>query len=595
MNAALQSYLDLTKILGQLCQVNNSIDFLDSVKQLGIILHKVDEYRFFPLDLNREFVDSLKTPIQDWQTDRNELCRQLYIALATLLFRFEASNIYNRAYFDYMLEYARTSLPYEIANEWGKEFVENMNFSHEGFFFAINRDTRFHHRSKDEYDEYGKKLREKKIPNCPMEKAIPDRILKDVESYYRKYYNEYCNSIEVLYPEIKDLFLEYNMHLRIYLCSYDVSKEKPKVDFVLANYYRANDRCVSVFPNYVDLAYRFCNIEEFKEQPVSGIISIFMSDDKIFNFTDVSSIYHQVNELFVKYAKPKVLCEYACYFLRGQLKPIKVLTDDILQCADTKILLCEENVSFEKIKNIQQTTSNVHFLFTNRPSSSIIDYLKSKDVPWSCVSDYGRQMINNENANMVHWFIRNNLMELNGIHVEKGGNLLIERLNNCKCGKIYWHEFELIGADIFDYLFKEEFLDYQSKLQSTTNDKIQRRDLVVNNNYKDQTSFWGRMHMQYGCNMIIVDFKNYSDGIDSDCLFNVTKYMSNFIGCFVLVFSRKGVSDSGHTEQLRLFREGKLVLCLSDSELMEMIQLKRANRNPYNVLDKLLFSLMKEV
>ena len=37
MNAALQSYLDLTKILGQLCQVNNSIDFLDSVKQLGII------------------------------------------------------------------------------------------------------------------------------------------------------------------------------------------------------------------------------------------------------------------------------------------------------------------------------------------------------------------------------------------------------------------------------------------------------------------------------------------------------------------------------------------------------------------------------
>ena len=61
MNAALQSYLDLTKILGQLCQVNNSIDFLDSVKQLGIILHKVDEYRFFPLDLNHEFVDSLKT------------------------------------------------------------------------------------------------------------------------------------------------------------------------------------------------------------------------------------------------------------------------------------------------------------------------------------------------------------------------------------------------------------------------------------------------------------------------------------------------------------------------------------------------------
>lgn len=112
-------------------------------------------------------------------------------------------------------------------------------------------------------------MREKTIPNRPTEKVIPDWILKDIESCYRKYYNEYCNSIEVLYPEIKDLFLEYNMHLRIYLCSYDVSKEKPKVDFVLAYYYKSNERCVSVFPNYVDLAYRFVILRSSKSSPLA--------------------------------------------------------------------------------------------------------------------------------------------------------------------------------------------------------------------------------------------------------------------------------------------------------------------------------------
>ena len=593
MNAALQSYIDLTETLCKLCQVGNASDFLDCVNQLVQIVQKVDEYRLFPLDLNREFINSLKDPIQDWQTDRNELCRQLYVALATLMFRFEASNIYNRAYFDYMLEYARTCLPYEIANEWGKEFVEDMNFSQEGVFFTLHRDIRFLHKSKEKYDKYGKKLRKTIKPDRPTEKAIPDNILKDVESYYRKCYNDYCDSIETLYPEIKELFLGYNMHLRIYLCSHTVRKETPKIDFVIANYYRANKRCVSVYPYYVDLAYRFYNIEEFKDQPVNGLLSIFKSDDKIHNFTDISLIYHQANELFVKYAKIEILREYVCYFLRGQLKHIEVLADGILQCADMKILLCEDNISIDRIKNVQETTSNAHFLFTTDPSPSIADYLDSNDIHWDCISKYGRTMINYKNANMVHWFIRNNLIELKDLHIEKGANLLIERLNYCKCGMLYWHDFELIGTDIFEYLFKEEFLDYQSKLQSTTDDKIQRRDLVINNNFKNQTSFWGRMHTQYGCNMVIIDFKNYNEGLDSDCLFKVTKYMSNYTSRFVLVFSRKGLSDSGRKEQLRLFREGKLALCFSDKDLIEMIQLKQANKNPYIVLDQLLFTLMQ--
>ena len=77
---------------------------------------------------------------------------------------------------------------------------------------------------------------------------------------------------------------------------------------------------------------------------------------------------------------------------------------------------------------------------------AIVEYLKSKNVAWSHVSQYGTNMINNNNANMVHWFIRNNLDELNGVRVETGAKILIEKLNHCECGNLYWHDFELIGT-----------------------------------------------------------------------------------------------------------------------------------------------------
>lgn len=595
MNSALFSYTELTDIFCKLCQASAREDFVSGVAVLVNVLKKVEDFRLFPINVDITVVSALKDDCKEWVNERNEFCRQLYVELATLMYRFEASNIRNRAYFDYMLELGRTSLPYEVTNEWGKEYVQDLQFSHEGFFFAINRDTRFLHKTKQEYNDYCIALREREVLDRPVEKVISVSLMKELSACYNNYYNTYCDSIERLYPEIKGLFLLYNLHMRIYLCSYDTSGDNPKIDFVLAYFYPSNKREVTVYPNYVDFAYRFYNIEEMEDNIVTGHLCAYEYGKGIFNLVDPISIYHDVNFLFVQNASWEILSDYVCYFLRGQGKKLKVTGSNLLQYSGKTIVFCDYETSLSQIEASYQSIITPHFIFFAYPAEPIVKYLKDNDILWSCIFHYGQNMINNDNAQMVHWFIRDHINVLKGLHINKGGDFIEQKLTKCKCGRLCWHDYELIGTEIFNYLFSDDFVDYQFKYQSKTNDKTLRRDLVVNNNFKDKSSFWAKMQDRYHCNMIIVDFKNYNEAIDSKCIYDVTKYMTSCTGNFVLIFSRFGVNESAKVEQLRMLREGQLVLCLSDSNLIEMIQRKQSGKSPHIVLDQLYFTLLQGV
>lgn len=594
-NSALLSYIELTDTFCKLCQALDKNEFISGLVDLEDILRRVTEFRLFPLDVDITTVSALKNDCREWKNERNELCRQLYVALATLMYRFEASNIHNRAYFDYVLELGRTCLPFEVTNEWGKEYVQDLQFSHEGFFFALNRDTRFLHNTKQGYEDYCKLLRERPVPKKPTEKSIPISLMQELTFCYNNYYNEYCDCVEHLYPEIKDLFRYYNLHLRIYLCSYDTSVDNPQINFVLAYFYPSVKREVSIYPNYVDFAYRYYNIEEIKNNMANGYLSAYKNGENIYNFVETNSIYHEANILFAQNANQEKLREYVCYFLRGMCKTVSVTDNLRLQYDGKTIVFCDDEISLNQIEASSKSIRTPHFMFLAYPAEPIVKFLKDIDILWSCIFHYGQNMINNDNAQMVHWFIRENISVLKGLQINKGGNLLERKLSDCKTGKMYWHDYELIGEEIFKYLFSGDFEDYQSKHQSPTKDGLQRRDLVVNNNFKDKSSFWARMNSQYHSNLIIVDFKNYNDPIDSNCVYSVTKYMSSCTGHFALVFSRQGSNESAHVEQIRMLREGQLVLCLSDSDLLEMIHRKQSNKSPYCVLDRLLFDLMQDV
>lgn len=595
MNSALQSYIDLTDTLLLLCQASNKEEFTSATVDIVELLKKVSTYHLFPVDMDLEYIEGIISKDSQWEDNRNELCRQLYIALATLMYSFEASNIYNRAYFDYKLEYARTCFPYCVANDWGKEFVLDQHFSHQGFFFAINRNQRFLHKTEEEYNEYARSIREKKTPSRPTEKKIPRNVLSDVQNRYNKYYDDYCNCIEFLYPEIKSLFKYYNKHIRVYLCSSDALKDNPSISFVLVNFYPSYDRRISVYPYYVDLAYRFCNIEEIEDELAFSCLSAYKIGNQVYNFINEASIFHEANSQLIQHASIPVLQDYVSYFLRGSGKRVLMSDEGSLMCDGKHIVFFENDVAVEDLERMIESDSDVHYMFVYYPPSSIVGLLNGKDIPWNVISCYGQEMINNANTKMVHWFIRDNIDVLRNVHIDDYGHLLEQRITTCKTGRYFWHDYELIGQEIFGYLFKDDFNNYMAKAQSSTDDDAQRRDMVINNNYRDQSSFWGRMNQQYQCKLIIVDFKNYSEPIDSDCLYSTTKYMSENVGKFVLVFSRLGVDKSGHKGQVRLCQDGKLVLCLSDENIVEMIHLKQSGKNPISVIEQLFFKLLQSI
>lgn len=65
----------------------------------------------------------------------------------------------------------------------------------------------------------------------------------------------------------------------------------------------------------------------------------------------------------------------------------------------------------------------------------------------------------------------------------------------------------MIGKEIFDYLFMDDFLNYNSELQSTTDDRLCRRDLIINNSPLGVNSIWGILQQRYNSMLIVVDFK----------------------------------------------------------------------------------------
>lgn len=171
--------------------------------------------------------------------------------------------------------------------------------------------------------------------------------------------------------------------------------------------------------------------------------------------------------------------------------------------------------------------------------------------------------------------------------------MLLKRLTECECGKKDWSKFEDICIEIFGHLFQNGFRNYSIEKQSNTESGFLRRDLIINNLPKDINSFWGDIKSSYGSNLIICEFKNYSDPLNSSTLFNTTKYINNQ-NRFILIFSRHGLDESARQLQLRLLKErNMLILVLKETNINQMMSEKELNINPIYRLENLRFELEK--
>ena len=599
MNYAKHKYESLILLHNRLCKSSNS-DYLEIIQSIAHELDEIKRYNLFPLDFSNDFYKTLtKEKNSDFEKDKLNLAKELYIYLAKTLFTFSLSTHQNLNLYAHVLELGRTEFSQMQAYGWGKEYIEIEGFQDESVFFKFNQ-KKILLSSEETFDSYYNSLRKEsfeKICDFKEEECLPDDIVSEIECILEDKFKQYQNYIETNYSFIKKAFSAYNKKVSVYL-----QEHLDSAYLVMINMYEAFQHSLIVYPYNVSLMYRFSNVEAIDSKMANSILTGFKYPElnNLSHLFSVSSIHHELNRLFIRYASFEDMRDYLLYILRGQLKSVSTISENEIDINKEKCLLFFDNIP--TIKVLQEKISDnkehdyKHIAFRSYPDDSIKEMLKNANISIICVMSLGMNLINNQNGDMIHWFIQSRLSNLQIDDSYKDypiGYILIEKLNKCPKGKEGWSQFEEIGGEIFKYLFADSFRNYTCEFQSTTIDGILRRDMIVYNTFKESPCFWQLVKDDFKSNLIIVDFKNYTDLLNTDQFYNPSKYMNKLAGNFAIVLSRCGLNDSAKKFQIRLLEENRLLLSLSDANLIDLIKQKMNGQNPLYSLENMYYTLCK--
>lgn len=176
------------------------------------------------------------------------------------------------------------------------------------------------------------------------------------------------------------------------------------------------------------------------------------------------------------------------------------------------------------------------------------------------------------------------------------GELLKERISN-------WDnsngntQYEDLCYETLNYLFDNELSLWHR--QQTSNSELYRFDLICKIKDGDVSGLWSTIFQCFNSKYIIFEFKNYTDKITQKEIYTTDKYLylKALRGVAILV-SCKGASTNANRAIRGTLREnGKLILSISNLDLLEMIDIKLNKGIPADYLylkfDELLIDLEK--
>lgn len=589
------AFIELIKILYQISCSEEQDVYRNNCDKLVAVLCQIRTYHLMPLSLlPTSFENMLLDFTDDWQVGKVHLVQTFYIFLARTMYSSEVANIYNSAEYKQGLEMCRIQFPYDEIVKWLKDVDFNeQEVLNDYFYFILNPDVRSFN-DAEEYTIYQKKVKSIGFPRFDRhENPIPVFLLHKIQCEYEKALDKYRNYIHTHYSKVENYFEVYNGSVRIYVATRFIDKPKGEVKLV---YYYGDDAAnnVVVYPYYVDFIHRFHNYECLSYPLTGGYYAGFNEDKPVDDYEyQLKEIHLKLQDIFISLASESQLLDYLIFMLRVQMKKVEkqdghtIMIDDNLWYLDIG-----DTLNIDIITSKLQTLKYKGFVFTRRPNMEIQKYLAKHLVEYHSIQDMGWGVYYNNCDELLHLYIKEHLM---GLEVEDSkashfikGNMLKQRLEKCARGKESWSEYEMIGKEIFDYLFMDDFLNYNSELQSTTDDRLCRRDLIINNSPLGVNSIWGILQQRYNSMLIVVDFKNYQEPLSPSTLYVPTKYLNKQTGTFGIIFTREDLNESAQKEQLRLVStEEKVLLSFSDNDLIAMLEEKKAGGSvTYRVNDK---------
>ena len=99
---------------------------------------------------------------------------------------------------------------------------------------------------------------------------------------------------------------------------------------------------------------------------------------------------------------------------------------------------------------------------------------------------------------------------------------------------------------------------------------------------------WQMLVQHYNSHFVVFEFKNYKDEIDQNLIYITEKYLFDAaLRNVAIIISRKGFSKAAKFAAEGCLKEhGKLILSVTDEDLVKMLELKSDKAADY-LLDKL--------
>jgi len=415
-----------------------------------------------------------------------------------------------------------------------------------------------------------------------------------IEDDLNKVIYNYHTYIQNNYPTISELFAYYNKDIRLYILD---APKNGSFTCKLLSYENNKQLNVQVFSKILTVANRLGNIESVGKDLLSSILYVYDIENpsKFSRHFDIRGIHFALLQIYLKISEKQEIFQFLLYVL--SLNKISVFNIDYDNTSFTNNLKDSQikvKCHFEKQIDTKLILSDHKsfdsHIFLALPDETIIATISKEKI------NYFSQYVNQKyNLEAIHYFIKDNLKKELRPKESFSGTMLLKRLTECECGKKDWSKFEDICIEIFGHLFQNGFRNYSIEKQSNTESGFLRRDLIINNLPKEINSFWGDIKSSYGSNLIICEFKNYSDPLNSNTLYSTTKYINNQ-NRFILIFSRHGLDESAKQLQLRLLKErNMLILVLKESDINQMMNEKELNINPLYRLENLKFELEKQI
>lgn len=178
------------------------------------------------------------------------------------------------------------------------------------------------------------------------------------------------------------------------------------------------------------------------------------------------------------------------------------------------------------------------------------------------------------------------------------GKELKKELMQIRPGKEDAGKYEHICTEILKHILG----DYLSlwKVQEKSNADLYRFDLYCKINPDADHDFFHMLTDFYKTKYLIFEFKNYAGKITQKEIYTTEKYLyEKALRQVAILISRNGPDANAVTALKGSLREhGKLILCLSDDDLINLIDMKEKNERPTaeyfgDLLDDLLLHLEK--